>query len=605
MDLLPHFCNFQPAIRRAVGIVIVLLMCVGSTRAFAQEEEKSSPFLSVTGSFMVTSDLYSSSASPDSAQPARRPSGLYRLIFTPTLAIGDFISLPFNIILTSPETNTNTPSTPHPTLSQFFENPANSLGFSSFSPKIGWAQFNAGSFTPVLTPLTAGDQQIFGGGFDLKPGSLQFAASVGVAQRAIESDTAHRTIGRYRKDMYTARAAIGKADSSHFGLNVVYAKDAASSLANNIISIAPAHPSPDDPSVTIPTDTVRLRAEEGTVASADFGVAIADGISFQGEAATSIFTRDQSSTEQAIAGNPLGGLLTTRTSTRADFAGNSSLSLRQKLWGISLSGIYMGAGFVPIGYAFFQADRFEWKASPELHLFNRKLDLRGSIGERVNNLSKTKGETSTLLIGSTSMNAEISDAFSLSVSYSNFGLRNDQTSDTLKVQNVSQSLSIDPTLTIMSETMSHMISLSMGLDSYDDFNTITGAQSSNKTRSLVFTYNVSFTKNPLSLGTTETYLENELPTGALIIRSAGVTGGYALFDRKLFPSLSVTTSGSTDGTGVTDDQLFLKAALRWEVIKNVSLQGSWGNNHYNYGNPAIHGSAFKEQLVQLALTTRF
>jgi hypothetical protein len=568
-------------------------------------EEVAEPFLKFSGEITLTSDLYSHSASPDSGQKGRRPPSLHRLIFTPTLTIGGLLSLPFNIILTSPETNTNTPSVAHPTIAQFLQNPANSLGFSSISPKIGWAQFNAGSFTPTLTPLTAGDLQLFGGGFDLRPAGLQFSASAGVAQRAVEPDAVLRTTGRYRRDLYGGRVGIGDPDSTSFGVNVVYAKDDLSSLSNNILSVTPAHASFEDPTVTLPADTSRLQAQEGAVASINVGVAIGEGIVFKCEGATSVFTRNQKAEEKKITGNPLASVFTMRNSTQTDLAGSASFGIKRSTWAIALSGLYMGAGYVPIGYTFLQSDRFEWKVSPELKLFDRKLELRGSLGQRVNNLSKTKGETSTLMIGSGYMNAEFSDAFSLSATYSNFGIRNDQRSDTLKVQNVSQSISIDPTVMIIGETLTHMIGISAALDAYDDYNTVSGALNSNKTRSLTSNYSLSFSENPLSIGLIGTYLENELPLGTLILRSVGVTAGYSLFDRKFVPSLSLTLGGSTDGGGNTDKQIFLRGGFRWEIFKDFSLSATAGNNRYRYGNPITQGSAFDEKLIQLALTTRF
>jgi hypothetical protein len=588
----------------SAAAVFMWLQLSGVSRA-QDTTPPSTPFISVTGSLTVTSDLYSSSSNPDSAQPGRRPTALHRLLFSPTITFGDLISLPFNIILTTPETNTNTGSVSTPSLAQFFENPANSLGFSSFSPRIGWAQFNLGSYTPAFSQLSVGDQQIFGGGFDLTPGKIEVAASVGVAQRSIEPDSARSQHGIYRRDLYATRVGYGPKDSSHFAINFVYMRDSKESLKNNIQSITPAHPLADDSSVTLPPDTIRVRAEEGFIASTDFGIQIGEGVLFKAEGATSIYTRDQSSDPKDISGNPFGSLYQTRVSSRLDFAANAGFIVQRKIWGITLSGLYMGAGFTPIGYPFMQADRLELSVAPSIRLFDSKLNLRASVGQRMNNLSQTKAETTRQLIASGSMSADISEAFNLSANYSNFGISNDQTSDTLKVKNTSQAFSVDPSLTFAGLGMMNSITASAGLDDYQDFNTITGAENSNKTRTYLLGYNTTLDSIPLSLGTTGTYMENQLPLGTLIIRSVGVTASYSLFDRKLVPSASVTASGSTDGTGLTDQQIFYKVGVRWNVTKAISLSAMGGNNRYTYANPAAHGSAFAEQTLQLALSTRF
>jgi hypothetical protein len=252
-----------------------------------------------------------------------------------------------------------------------------------------------------------------------------------------------------------------------------------------------------------------------------------------------------------------------------------------------------------------QSDRLEWTIAPEVRLFSSSLNLRGSVGERVNNLSKTMTETTTQLIGSAYVSADISDAFNISANFSNFGVTNDQSSDTLKVRNVSESFSVDPTLTLRDAGVSHSIMASIGLDNYTDYNTISGAQNSNHTRTALVGYNVALDSIPLLLGTTASYIENQLPTGTLIIRSIGVTAGYAFFERKLRPSLSLTESGSTDGTGATDAQLFFRLALRWDITKKITLSVIVGNNRYSYGNPTMQGNAYQERLLQMALTTRF
>ena len=603
---------------RRVGLLLALIFCVGPSTSFGQDLPTVStpsisvstptvptPTFSIGGSITVTADFYNYVADPDSAQKGRRPPELYRVLFAPTFNFGEDISLPFNIALTTPETNTTTPSVKKPTLPQFFENPANAFGFSSITPKIGWAQFYVGSHTPVYSPLSVGDQQIFGAGIDFKPGNFEIASSFGTAQRAIEPDTAKKIPGAYRRDMYIARLGFGKPENSVFGVNVAYAKDALGSIQNNIVSINPAHPASTDSSVIIPADTLRLRAEEGFVASTDMKIAFSESTSFSAEAAISSFSRDQTSPEKAIAGNPLAFAMTTRTSTRADFAGNATLQIQQKAWGIKLSGLYMGAGFQPIGYSFVQNDRLEVSVAPNFHLFENKFSLDGSIGERINNLSQTKGETSTQLIGAANVNAEISDAFSISAKYSNFGVRNDQTIDTLKIENVSQSLSIDPVLTLSGSTATHIITASVGIDQYKDFNVVSGASSSNDTRSILGSYTLVLNRAPLTVNLLGTYLENALSTGTLIIRSAGATVGYSFFSGALSPSFSLTASGNNVGGAPVDDQLFYKFSLRIKPVKLIELNGSIGNNAYQYGDPRRQGRSFRETLIRLALTTKF
>lgn len=587
--------------------VIAVCFCSFITSGFSQEvvdSTSSEPWFSISGTASVTADIYDFTADSAGSQPGRRPANLTRLLFSPTLKFGSLFSLPLNVIFTFPETNTTTPTINNPTILQYLQNPANAFGLSSFSPKIGWAQFHLGAHIPQFSELSGGDQQLFGGGIDFKPGAFRVAASAGVAQRAVSSDFTKGIQGTYRKDMYMGRLAYGNDDSTNFGINVVYSKDSKESIANNITSITPSRLLSD--SITIvPADTIRLRAEEGMVGTLNGKIIITEGLEFKMEGAVSSFTRDLHSVEQQIEGNPLNSLTTTRTSTRTDIAGTADLAIKMKTWGIQFTGLYMGAGFVPIGYPFQQADRFDLKASPYMRLFDGDLSIRGSIGNRVNNLSGTKGETLSQVIANANINATITQEFSISGSYSNFGIRNNNANDTLKIQNVSSAFSIDPSLMLVGESLTHIVNVSFSLDQFQDFNVISGAQSTNNTKSLMTNYNVTVNDIGLNIGTNASYMENMLTTGAIIIRSLGINASYSLFDRTLVPSASFTIGSSSLAANPIDTQSFLKAGLRWIATKWITFGASYGANMYEYGNPIPRGRSFSEQFIQFSATSSF
>lgn len=588
--------------------LLILSILAFATVAYSQDNldsTQSEPWFTISGTASATVDMYDFTSDPTGSQRGRRPSSLTRLLFSPTLKFGSYFSLPLNLMFTFPETNTTTPRISSPTVSQYLQNPANAFGMSSFSPKLGWAQFHLGSHAPQFSDLSVGDQQIFGGGIDIKPGLFRFAASAGVAQRAVSSDYINGIQGAYRKDMYMARLSYGSEDSTNIGFNVVYSKDDKSSIRNNIISITPSRYVDSDSIAIVPADTVRIRAEEGMIGSLNAKILIAKGLEFKMEGALSNFTRDLNSAEQEIAGNPLSSITTTRTSTRTDFAGNAELLFRMKTWGLKLSGLYMGAGFVAIGYPFQQSDRFDLKASPYLRLFDGDLSINGSIGNRVNNLSGTKGETLSQFIASANVNANITEEFSISGSFSNFGVRNDNKNDTLKIQNVSSSFSIDPSLVLASESLTHIINASFSLDQFDDFNVISGEQSSNDTRTFMTYYNLTLNKEGLNFGVNGSYMENDLPTGMIIIRSLGINASYLLFEKSLIPTISYTIGSSTLSDNPTDTQNFLKAGIRWIATKWLSLAVSYGGNNYEYGNPLPRGNAFNERLFQFSVTSNF
>lgn len=591
--------------------VVAILVC-SSTAVLAQEEapgdtSEAAPWISVTGAASLTSDFYEHSSDPTGAQTGRRPAALHRLVFTPTINIAGVLSLPLNLMITYPETNTTTPSINAPSLAEIFSNPANALGLSSFSPKIGWAQFHLGSYTPQLSELSGGDLQIFGAGFDLTPGSVQISASRGISQRAVEPDAARNTQGAYRRDMTTARLAFGKPDSTSVGFNLVYAKDDPTSIRNSIVTIIPSRPADDDPEIVIPGDTVRLRAEEGAIASINTKISIADGVTFQAEGAASAFTRDQSSNIFESSDNPLSSLFVTRTSTRFDAAGSASLALRMSTWGVTLTGLYMGAGFQPLAYPFNQSDRIDLKVSPMLNLLNGDFALSGTVGQRINNLSETKGEKMTQMIANGQLSVRFSDVLSLSSSYSNFGVRNNRQNplDSQRIQNVSESFSVDPILNFSTIGVMHTLMLSVALDRFDDFNVVSGIESSNNTRSLTLTYNGVLESIPLTLGASGSYLENQLSAGTLAVRSIGVNASYRLLGGMLVPTASLVLSSSAFGQMQPDAQSFLRAGLRWRPDAAITVSANYTINTFAYGSAGARGNGFTEQMLQLGISSTF
>ncbi|MBU3700288.1 MAG: hypothetical protein FGM33_09845 [Candidatus Kapabacteria bacterium] len=407
--------------------------------------------------------------------------------------------------------------------------------------------------------------------------------------------------------MKMGRLGFGNHDTTAIGINVVYVRDDPNSLKNNIVSISPSQPFEGDSSVILPADTLRLRAEEGMITSIDVKFQVAPGVNFSAEGAASVFTRDQSSELITSLDNPLAGILDARTSTRVDGSGSANLSFRFSSWGLTLSGLYMGAGFQPLAYPFVQSDRIDLKVSPMLNLFDGDLSISGTIGQRVNNLSETKGERLTQAIANGQLSVRFSDVVSLSSSYSNFGIRNNRQNafDSARVQNVSESFSIDPMITFSGVGAMHTITASFLLDRFDDFNIVSGVESSNDTRGLFLSYTAMLEDIPMTVGASTSYTENALSAGTLAIRSVGLNASYRLFGGEVVPTASVNINGSTFGANAADSQMFVRAGVRWRINKAVTFTGNYGVNTYEYGNPGTRGKGFTEQMLQLALLTTF
>lgn len=556
-----------------------LAFCCASLELHAQEK---SP-VTVTGSATVSGDFYSFNSTPDSAEQARRPSSLMRLILTPTLNIGEYISLPFNIMLSSKETNVTTPNAKNSSFLQFIQNPMNNLGFLSFSPRVGWAQAYIGSHVPQYSELSAGDEQIFGAGIDLKPGNFRFAASAGTSQRAIDPDSINNIRGAYARHLFMAKIGYGNEEVSFMHLNVVRAKDDPASIAMKPAGVTP---------------------QEGILFSTNFRLGFADNIYLTGEAGSSAFTRDLSSDDIDHSTPIPTSLFRQRVSTRTDYAGTLAFFWNESDWGLKLSGKYIGAGYVSLGFPYLQPDRLEFQFAPRVRLFDRKVNINGSIGHRTNNLSNTMGTTSTQIIGSVNVLANISDAFSVTTRYANFGVRNNMKNDTLKVETVSNSFSISPSYIIRASSIIHTITASYSLDAFSDYNVITGAQGSNNTQNIMALYAASFVDSPLLLNATASRMTNDLPANKLTIHSATLGVSYKLWEGAVLPSLSASYTENTLGSFTADKQLFIRLSMQWNITQWLAMNLAVSGNDYKYGS-SRPGVSFNETFFETALSTSF
>jgi hypothetical protein len=135
------------------------------------------------------------------------------------------------------ETNVTTPRTGTSSLTQFILSPVNNLGLASFSPQFGWATFHLGSHTPQYSNLSAGDYQIFGAGFDLRPGQLRFSSSAGIVQRAIDPDTVNGIPGAYARWIYMTKIGYGDEAGSLVDLNIIRLRDDPASIGSSGIVV--------------------------------------------------------------------------------------------------------------------------------------------------------------------------------------------------------------------------------------------------------------------------------------------------------------------------------------------------------------------------------
>ncbi len=561
-------------------LILGLLLAAGGARPMSAQDAAPQSPVRFTGSVVVTGDVYDFTATPSGAEQPRRPANLWRLVFTPTLEIGDHFSLPMTFMLSSRETNTLTPSIQKPGILEFLQNPMNNL---SLAPRYGWAKAYLGSHVPRYSDLSSGDEQIFGAGIDLTPGDFRIAASAGVSQRAIEPDSARGIRGTYARNLTMARIGYGREEESFVSLNVVQGRDDVASIRRRPDGVTP---------------------QEGVTATASFRIGLGSDLSLTGEAGASAFTRDMdAATFDAGLAVP-SSLFTQRISSRGDYAGLLALAYSTPSLGLKLSGRYVGAGFVSMAFPWLQADRLDLLLAPRIVLFNNGLNLSGSIGYRTNNLSNTMAATSTQLISNVNALMQFTDELSINARYANFGMRNNNRNDTLKIENVTNSFSIGPTYALQTRSAVHTISASWALDAFTDFNTVTGQAGSNNTNTITGLYSLLFLTVPISATIVGTHLTNDLPDRMLTISSINGMVTWAFLENALRPMASVTLTRSETAGFTADNQVVLRLGIQYSITKAVNLSITASRNSHTYGS-SRPGVSFHETMLETNLSTQF
>ncbi|MCB0713034.1 MAG: hypothetical protein KDD67_11950 [Ignavibacteriae bacterium] len=564
--------------------------------------EKSSP-VTFHGSATLSGEFYNYS-DPSGEFTARRPESVARFLLRTELGVGDFFSLPINIMVSSDESGVVTPLTGSPTLGQFLQNQMNTI---SISPRFGWAQFHLGSHFPENTGMAFDGTQLFGGGVSLRPGKFRFAASAGISQRGIEVDTAAGIRGAFQQKAFVGRIGYGDegGQSVGFGLSVARIQDDTTSIRPvtqvRILEI------PDTGTLSKPLPIVERHnlmpvPVEGASASARLYVPIIEGLSVTGEAALCNYTRDMASDPLDEDIPLLGEILTERIGSRVDYALNASIAFNRPTFGVTANALHVGAGFVTLGNPYNQSDKEEFTLNPRVSLLTNRVNVSGSIGYRTNNLSGTQLEKMTQLIGGANISAQVTERLSLDAGYNNMGISSNNPVDTFQLNNNTQSFTFSPTYMIPGESATHVISAQLGLDNYRDNNTIVGEGNNTTSRTLGGFYSLSFTSMPLSTSLALYNTAQQMASGDLTITSLSIGAGYRLLENKLTPSLNISASQSSREGSEPEQRISFRLGAGWEITRMLRLQASASidQNAYNRnsGNYSVTENFFQASLTQ-------
>ncbi|MFA6483118.1 MAG: hypothetical protein WCW62_11105 [Bacteroidales bacterium] len=561
-------------------LVLIIFSCGVLVQSLAgQESMRKWQF---NGNMSLSGDFYSMNADTSAAMKARRPGSVGRMVVNSTLTYGDF-SLPISLMLSVGQHSAILPPFGNRSFIDFIKDPSNRVGLA---PRYKWIQLLLGTQVPQYSELSVGDLPVFGAGLSLTPGLFRFSAFAGTTQLAIEEDPTRNIQGIYARKMYSGKIGIGKEEATHLYFITTLMADDTTSLVKRPVSAMP---------------------KNGLLAALDYRIKIGKQIYLKGEFAGSAYTRDSRSkviSDNQIPINLPPSIFRFQESSRFDYAGALTIAKDGKIFGIKLTGKYIGDGFVPLGYPFMQSDKLDVTINPRFNLFNSNFQLSGSFGKRINNLSGARAATTTQTIGNADMNVQITQGLSVSASFSNFDFRNSVMLDTLRVQMVTMSYSLSPTYTYTGKKNMHTISVLGSKNTFTDFNTISGALNDNDSRTALLTYLLANLNTPFTMSATLSYFDNLSSIGMLTTESANLSVGYRFFKKKLNTTAGISYTTNKLETLSAGAQVTTNLGLKYSLNKKINLSAFGSINLFKYGTERP-GVSYRENLLRLSLTYKF
>jgi len=551
-----HLSNKYPLNALHWTMPCVIALTILPFTAFGQDTP-----IRFSGNLQLGSELYSSTGIAE-----RRPKNASRAIIRPTITLFDQVVLPFEIYVTSEDRG--------------FRQPFNQFGAS---PRFfGWLTLHGGYFSSQVSELTFGDTRMLGGGIDATPGNFRLVALYGRIQQAVNPDTANGFSGAYERTAFAGKIGYGSTEAFFIDVNFMRAVDDSSSIQSAPVNFTPA---------------------ENVVASIDLGFPLFDGkLHFKTEFGVSAFSSDIRSREVSDGSAALPSLFTSRTSSQVDGAVTASLHFTASTaFSLGLETRWIGPGYVSLGYAQLPNDVLDVTLSPTIRLADNRVHVRSTFGLRFNNLRENRLSTTKRTIFNLSGAYQATDMFGVDIQYSNYGMRSTPRNDTLRVDNISQSLTLSPRLSFDSFGGTSFVGVSYSLQDFTDKNTITSATSENTSHAVSTTWSLTLPSS-LSFTTNYTFIQSMTSLLTMKIHTITETIGYAFFDNAL--SLSIT-GGYNILRGMSSDG---QATGTFTASYNAGDAGTFTliimTNTYNYEN-SLSGTSFSESQGSLMYSYAF
>jgi hypothetical protein len=460
-------------------ILILILLCIISNTLQSQNLEGLSnqkPVL-LSGGLTARTIFYDANGIPNRRQP-------FSYIFTgsPTISIFNSFTIPLSFTYSEQDRS--------------FRQPFNQFGMS---PYYKWITILAGYRNINYSQFTLAGHTILGAGIELHPGIFRFGFITGRFNRATPVDTSSKSFQPFTYSNHGTAAKIGIGKGvDFFEVSMLKAKDDINSV----------HPSVDYIGTVTPGENI--------VVGINGQIKFLKNFTFALEAATSLYTRNlKNSTPLSDSTNKgitkiLGNFISTNSTTERYNAIQTSLLYHEKIFSAKLQYRRVDPDYKTMGAYFFNNDIENITFAPSLNLLKNKFRFGGSIGFQHDNLLKQKQTTSSRVIGSANLSAELNEHFGIDFSYSNYS--NTQLrktillGNTFRIAQVSENYSFTPRYILASEKFVHSVIFSANYNIFSSVDKTIDNLSDTKSnnyflnyqvtvvpRNLTYTFNLNYT----------------------------------------------------------------------------------------------------------------
>jgi len=498
-----HLINKRNLFRQTslVTGIVLLSFCYGHSQNLANIG-KIEP-VTLSGNLSVSLNTYSSNDSVKSMDPFQ-----WGITGAPMLNIYG-LSLPFSVFMSSQNKQFNTP-------------------FTRFgvSPYYKWAKLHLGWRNLNFNQYTLGGQQIMGAGLELSPGKLDVAFIYGRFNHAVTNvsvyNNLNNTVPVYNRNGYALKLGYGD-EKTGISFSYLNAKDVDNSA---------------DP---------QIAQQSGITAAANQALGLKGQVtflkhfSFKVESALSFYTRDVHSDSVELKSRyrnnfflKSGIISNPNASTSITTAGKAGLKYTTKVFSLALQYKRIDPNYKSMGAFYMQTDVEQYTIAPALRLLQNKLYISGSLGLQHNNLNRHLRTSSYRKIGMLNISANPSQVFGMDIQYSNYGISQQVLSqyrspnpttpslyDSLRISQISQSLTLSPHLSFVGENNVHVLSLNTSIQNLKDNNEFNNGQNNYTTVTASFTHDWQMINANWDINQTFNYINTK--TAINKIGSAGYT----------------------------------------------------------------------------------